>query len=200
MTEKPMTTPPRRRIAGLMGLVLLLTGGLAALRSASAWWAGAIRLLTVLALAPAALAAATRRGGPRHAAIGFPAFGWAYLVAFPYADARAPIFQPLLEHALLEWLGRTMPPGEDPYYRYLIAIPCSPCSAGWWARPRAASWPAATPGRQRPGPCPRSFIPEARTPLSLHPIDRPLDRAGDPARPGRVNADGGLGFEWSSSK
>lgn len=75
---------PRFSIAGLMGLVVVVAVGVAALRSGSEDWAGIVLTLT-LGLLGAAVLGAIYRTGPRRAFwVGFALFGWGYL-ALTYA-------------------------------------------------------------------------------------------------------------------
>jgi hypothetical protein len=70
---------PRFSIARLMGVVLLVALGLAALRDSSEIWAGVLLLLTSGILALAVVGAACRRGADRAWWLGFAVFGWGYL-------------------------------------------------------------------------------------------------------------------------
>jgi hypothetical protein len=71
---------PRFSIAGLLGLVLVSSIGLAALRYASAVWAGVMFLLTCGLLGLAILGVACRQGADRVWWLGFAVFGWGYLI------------------------------------------------------------------------------------------------------------------------
>ncbi len=70
----------RFSILGLMGLVLTLAVGIAALRNADAAWAGGMMMVTLLLLGIALLAVIYRRGAARAGWLGFLVFGGAYFV------------------------------------------------------------------------------------------------------------------------
>ncbi|HWE37419.1 MAG TPA: hypothetical protein VG406_12695 [Isosphaeraceae bacterium] len=70
---------PRFSIAGLMGLVVVVAVGVAALRFASELWAGVLLLSTVGVLGAAILGIIHRRDGKRAWWQGFALFGWGYL-------------------------------------------------------------------------------------------------------------------------
>ena len=69
----------RFRIGSLMGIVLVLAIGFAALKNASATWASAIFLLTCGVLGLAVIGAICRRGADRAGWLGFALFGWGYM-------------------------------------------------------------------------------------------------------------------------
>jgi hypothetical protein len=71
---------PRFTIAGLMGLVVVVAVGVAALRFASELWAGVLLMLTLGVLGAAVLAFHERTGASRSWWRGFALFGWGYLV------------------------------------------------------------------------------------------------------------------------
>jgi hypothetical protein len=71
---------PRFTIAGLMGLVVVVAVGVAALRFASELWAGILLMLTLGTLGAAVLALHERTGAKRAWWRGFALFGWGYLV------------------------------------------------------------------------------------------------------------------------
>jgi hypothetical protein len=66
-------------IAALMGVVLLIALGCAALRSGSALWASILLTVDFVLLGFASLAIAYRRGARRAWWVGFAVFGWGYL-------------------------------------------------------------------------------------------------------------------------
>jgi hypothetical protein len=70
---------PRFTIAGLMGLVVVVAVGVAALRFASELWAGVLLMLTLAVLGAAVLAFHERTGARRAWCRGFALFGWGYL-------------------------------------------------------------------------------------------------------------------------
>jgi hypothetical protein len=74
-----MVRKARLSIAGLMGVVLVASLGLTALRSATEEWAGATTLVTGGVLALGVVGAACRRGAERAWWLGFALFGWGYL-------------------------------------------------------------------------------------------------------------------------
>jgi hypothetical protein len=71
---------PRFSIAGLMGLVVVVAVGVAALRFATELWAGILLMLTLGALGAAVLAFHERTGARRAWWRGFALFGWGYVV------------------------------------------------------------------------------------------------------------------------
>jgi hypothetical protein len=84
---------PRFTIAGLMGLVVVVAVGVAALRFASELWASILLMLTLGVLGAAVLAFHERAGARRAWWRGFALFGWGYvMLAFgPWAsEAIAP--------------------------------------------------------------------------------------------------------------
>lgn len=70
----------RISIAGLMAVVLIVSIGVAALRSATEEWAGLVTLVTLGALASAVLGVIYRRGGRRAYWLGFTLFGRGYML------------------------------------------------------------------------------------------------------------------------
>jgi hypothetical protein len=82
----------RFSIAGLLGVILFVAVGLAALRSASAQWDGAVFGVTLLILTTSILVAIYRDQARRAFWIGFALFGWVYLAAslIPPVEARLP--------------------------------------------------------------------------------------------------------------
>jgi hypothetical protein len=84
---------PRFTIAGLMGLVVVVAVGVAALRFASELWAGVLLMLTLGVLGAAVLTFHERAGAKRAWWRGFARFGWGYvaLAMGPWAsEAIAP--------------------------------------------------------------------------------------------------------------
>jgi hypothetical protein len=99
-----MARKTRLSIAGLMGVVLVASLGLTALRSGTEEWAGATTLVTCGVLALGLVGAACRSGTERAWWLGFSLFGWGYLwLVFlgPYTTFRLPT------SALLEILRPT---------------------------------------------------------------------------------------------
>jgi hypothetical protein len=83
----------RFSIAGLMGIVLVAAIGLAALRSPSAIWAGAIFSLTCAVLGLAIVGAIYCKGAARAWWLGFCVFGWGYLAMVGFSRAGPPFAQ-----------------------------------------------------------------------------------------------------------
>jgi hypothetical protein len=80
----------RFSIAGLMGAVLIVALGLAALRSASATWSSATFLATCGLLCLAVVGAVCGGDAERTWWLGFALFGWGYVaLAFWSRDANA---------------------------------------------------------------------------------------------------------------
>ena len=69
---------PRISLAGLMGTILVLAIGVAALRDASETWAGVMLLLTLGLLGVSILGVIYRRDARRAWWVGFALFGWGY--------------------------------------------------------------------------------------------------------------------------
>jgi hypothetical protein len=70
----------RISISGLMAVVLIVSIGVAALRSASEEWAALVTLVTLWLLTFAILGAIYRRGDRRAFWTGFALFGWGYML------------------------------------------------------------------------------------------------------------------------
>jgi hypothetical protein len=68
-------------ILSLMGYVVILAVGLAALRNANAYWAGAVLAVTLILFLTAVLGAIYSSGQARAGWLGFSIFGFAYLSA-----------------------------------------------------------------------------------------------------------------------
>ena len=77
-------------IAGLMGAVLVVALGLAALRNASEIWASVIFLLTCGLLCLAIVGTLCRRDAERAWWLGFALFGWGYLVLASWSSVELP--------------------------------------------------------------------------------------------------------------
>ena len=96
----------RFTLARLMGIVLYLGFGFAALRNADAFWASATYTLAIILIAVAFVGAFTRSGWARTPWVGFAVFGWTYLLIVHLPDwsigglGFGPIYKPLL---LIEW-------------------------------------------------------------------------------------------------
>ncbi len=94
----------RFSIAGLMGVVLIVAIGLAALRSASDIWAGVIFLATCSVLALSIVGVICRREAERAWWLGFAIFGWGYM-ALAFWPSDVPRLPRLPTMALLQWLS-----------------------------------------------------------------------------------------------
>lgn len=98
---------PRVSIAGLMGLVVLVSIAFAALRNPTTLWASIIFTLTVGLLSAAIVGAILGRGSPRATWIGFAVFGWVYM-AFSFGPVpnsngvKAPPFATALVYSFLK--------------------------------------------------------------------------------------------------
>ncbi len=94
----------RFSIAGLMGVVLIVAIGLAALRTASNTWAGVIFLATCSVLALSIVGVICRRESERAWWLGFAIFGWGYmaLAFWPSGEPRLPNLPTM---ALVQWLS-----------------------------------------------------------------------------------------------
>ena len=114
----------RFSIGALMGLVLLVAVGFAALRSSTPIWASSIFTATFLCLTVGLLGAFARRG----AWLGFAVFGWAYFlgVFWLWPGVNGVTAPPFVSKHLIDSLGpgtagtSTMtidpgPPGESAY-------------------------------------------------------------------------------------
>ncbi len=77
-------------IAGLMGAVLVVALGLAALRNASETWASVMFLLTCGVLNLAVVGTLCREGAKRAWWLGFALFGWGYLVLAFWSSVQLP--------------------------------------------------------------------------------------------------------------
>ena len=86
-------------IAGLMGAVLVVALGLAALRNASETWASVMFLLTCGVLNLAVVGTLCREGAKRAWWLGFALFGWGYLVLAFWSSVQLPTM------ALLDAVG-----------------------------------------------------------------------------------------------
>jgi hypothetical protein len=95
----------RFSVAGLMGVVLLLALGMAALRANSDFWASTLFTGVVLLLSVSVIAAMATRGTARSTWTGMAVFGWVYLViAFGPWTKEAIGPPPLVTSILLDYL------------------------------------------------------------------------------------------------
>jgi hypothetical protein len=88
-----MVRRARLSIAGLMGIVLVVSLGLTALRSGTEIWAGATLLATFAVLALAVVGVVCRSGSERSWWLGFALFGWGYLglvFLWPHTSLQLP--------------------------------------------------------------------------------------------------------------
>jgi hypothetical protein len=102
----------RFSIAGLMGVVLLVAIGFAALRNPSENWAGVVLLGTLAALGVAMVGACCRSGATRGGFLGFAAFGWIYMIAAFYPLG---IWPKLPTQGLLELLAPRIAGIDEPF-------------------------------------------------------------------------------------
>jgi hypothetical protein len=102
---------PRFSIAGLMGLVVVVAVGVAALRFASELWAGILLVLTLMVLGASVLAFHERSGARRAWWRGFALFGWGYVVLALGPWASEAIAPKLPTTAGLDALYARMHPG-----------------------------------------------------------------------------------------
>lgn len=103
---------PRFSIAGLMGIVLVTSLGLAALASASEAWAGAMLLLQWAILALAVVGAICRQGPARAWWLGFLLFGWGYQRLA--ASSAIPLPTDTLLEAIAAYVGAPFLPEPAP--------------------------------------------------------------------------------------
>jgi hypothetical protein len=97
---------PRFSIAGLMGVVLVASLGLAALRYASPTLAGVVFMLTCSVLALAVVGVACRGQAERAWWLGFALFGWGYLILAFWSSYSLPALPTMtLVEALRSTLG-----------------------------------------------------------------------------------------------
>lgn len=106
----------RRRVSilGLMGLILLMGLGFAALRSASAFWASFLFTLAYLMVTASTIAAIASPGRERASWAGFAVAcgGHLALVFGPLASAGGLVVPPLLTTGLISRTLPTAPPGH----------------------------------------------------------------------------------------
>ena len=102
----------RFSIAGLMGVVLLVAIGFAALRNPSENWAGVVLLATLAALGIAMVGAFCRSGATRGGFLGFAVFGWIYMIAAFYPFG---IWPKLPTQSLLELLAPRIAGIDEPF-------------------------------------------------------------------------------------
>jgi hypothetical protein len=100
----------RFTIANLLGFVLFIAVGFAALRQATALWDSAVFSSTLVVLSLSVLLAVHRAGCRRAYWLGFALFGWIYLGA----SLIPPIESRLLTTAALVQIGAKVPGLEDP--------------------------------------------------------------------------------------
>ncbi|MGC8638392.1 MAG: hypothetical protein ACP5XB_00775 [Isosphaeraceae bacterium] len=109
----------RVSIAGLMGVILVVSLALAALRSNSWIWSGATTLATCALIGLAAVGAVCRTGPERAGWLGFAVLGGGYLALVRIA----PFVAGFPTARLLEWLGPWVMRGpvQHPYGRFCFA-------------------------------------------------------------------------------
>jgi hypothetical protein len=123
----------RISIAALMGLVLFVGVGFAALKNPTIVWASALFTLVVTLLAVATVGGLVRQGRSRAAFIGAAVFGWSYVgIAFGLGSSgNGATPPPFLTKALMDSQRRVQernsPPGlfgeEDPFGEDVPEIP-----------------------------------------------------------------------------
>lgn len=149
--------PPRFSIAGLMGVVVAAAVGVAALRFANEWWAGALWLATLAGLGLAILGVVYRRGAKRAGWLGAAVFGGGYL-ALALAPWAATTTAPSLPTTMLlttlysrAFPNRTMT--TDVWTNVLINTTTPPATGTpWGPMPTPANPPGyVVPGAGSPG-------------------------------------------------
>jgi hypothetical protein len=156
---------PRFSIAGLMGLVVVVAVGVAALRFATELWAGILLLMTLVVLGAAVLAFHERTGAKRAWWRGFALFGWGYVVLAMGPWASEAVAPHLPTTAGLDVLHARMHPGgaeggqarrlwEDALRNYIAAVD-TPSRTPWAVAfsPDGKLVVSAAP----PGPAPEPF-------------------------------------------
>lgn len=100
---------PRITIAGILGFVVFLAVGLAALREATAVWDSGVFGATLALLTASVLLAVHRRDRKRAFCLGFALFGWVYLGAslLPVVGSRLPTTM------MLTYVASRLP-GQEP--------------------------------------------------------------------------------------
>ncbi len=111
---------PRFTIRSLLGVVLLISVALAALRASTAAWDSGILGLTVLTVLTATLLAVHRTHPRRAYWLGFALFGWVYLIAtlVPPVESRLPMTEAL---SCLESKLRSQEAVSTVLYRMLVS-------------------------------------------------------------------------------
>jgi hypothetical protein len=105
---------PRITIAELMFIVLVTAIGLAAIRSGSPAWAGAMLSITIFAMICSLLGVALRRAQRRAYWLGFATLGWSYLLIMYVPWLHANVGQFLLALNLFEYLEEIVHPEPSP--------------------------------------------------------------------------------------
>ena len=102
----------RTTILGLMGLVLLMALGFAALRSASLLWASAMFTTAVIVLSASVLGVFANRGPSRLPWLGFATFGWIYFLMtfWLWPDKNGMNAPPVLPKLVMDYF---MPKPDD---------------------------------------------------------------------------------------
>jgi hypothetical protein len=169
---------PRFTIAGLMGLVVVVAVGVAALRFASETWAGLLLMSTFAVLGASVLVFHERTGANRAWWRGFALFGWGYLALAmgPWAsEAIAPHLPTTLGldalYARMHLEGEAQPQ-RLALTRWLTSTATSPPAMGSSSIVLAASSPSPTPGPTAGGTTPPPpvrlwFVAASATPESF---------------------------------
>jgi hypothetical protein len=107
----------RFTLAQLMGIVIYLGFGFAALRNADAMWASAAYTLAIILIAASLVGALALSGRARTPWLGFAVFGWTYLliVHLPAWETGGLGFGPIWKPPLLiEWATARLQPYINP--------------------------------------------------------------------------------------
>jgi hypothetical protein len=116
----------RFTLAQLMGVVIFIGLGFAAMRSATLLWSSMVFTLTVAVLTAAILGAMARRGRARMMWAGFALFGWIYLSTtfWPWAAGNGVTAPPYVTRWALDyWDAKLWDPTKAPVVRIDTAGP-----------------------------------------------------------------------------
>lgn len=108
-----MMGSPRASLAGLMGVVVAVALGLAALRNPTTGWFGITSLVTGGVLMLAVVGAVCRRGASRAWWFGFALFGWGYLAVTFGISPMHPFHPMLVTRAILLPLKAAIHPADQ---------------------------------------------------------------------------------------
>jgi hypothetical protein len=113
---------PRISIASLLAAIIFCGVSLAALRSATGWWASGIFSATLLGFALAAAYAIHRRGPRRAFWSAFATFGWSYLLLAFGPGCETSIRPRLLTTKLLDALAPMVHPTTRAELLYAVVV------------------------------------------------------------------------------